>query len=298
MPDICVVMNAGSGSRKREEKLAGLRAAFDAWPGRFELRPTEGKTLEAETDRAVADGFETIVAAGGDGTICAVAGRLRGTGRTMGVIPLGTFNYFARSLGLPEDLTEAVATIVEGEAHPARIGLVNDRTFLNNASIGAYPAILETREDIYRRYGRSRVAAYWSVLLTLARLGTPMRLAVTVDGRREDFRTPLAFIVNNAFQLEQLGLEGAERIREGDFALFVAPDDGRIGMVRHALGLATGNLKPGRDYIFRNGREIEIASRRPARLVARDGERERLASPYRFSILDDALSVMAPRSTA
>ena len=67
------------------------------------------------------------------------------------MIPLGTFNYVARSLGLPETPEEAVAVLAAGETRPLPLGEVNGRVFLNNASLGAYAKILETRASSARR---------------------------------------------------------------------------------------------------------------------------------------------------
>jgi diacylglycerol kinase family enzyme len=84
---------------------------------------------------------------GGDGTICSVASGLLGSDNQMGIIPAGTFNHFARSLNLPETVDEAVNVITNGKIRSTNISVIND-------SIGAYAAILQTREGIYDRWGR------------------------------------------------------------------------------------------------------------------------------------------------
>lgn len=294
-PDICVLMNAGSGDRKGEETARVLEDLFARHPGRFELRALKsGKEIAPQAKRAARAGFRTVVAAGGDGTICAVASSLVGTDCRLGVLPLGTFNYFARSLDLPDDLEAAVEILVAGHSRPVSLGEVNGEIFLNNASLGAYPAILQNREAVYRRWGRSRVAAYWSVLQTLATFHAPLRTKITVDGTLHTFKTPLVFVASNAFQLEELELEGAECIRSGHFAVFVAPDSGRLGLVRNALRLASQTAQPGRDFELLCGADVVVESRRKHSLVARDGERDRIASPFRFRFLRDALQVVAP----
>ena len=177
---ILIVMNPHSGKKKhgRARRPASRR---DRQPPRTAscCARSRGREIEATVKRAVAEGYRTIAAAGGDGTICAVASALVGTGCRMGVIPLGTFNYFARGKGLPEDVAEAVRILCRGRRpRPLNIGEVNGRAFLNNASLGAYSRILESRERIYARCGRSRVAAYWSVLVAL------LELPLAADRRR------------------------------------------------------------------------------------------------------------------
>lgn len=293
--DICVLLNPGSGKRRGAALVAELETIFARHPGRFALRRlSKGTDIPAAARQAAAEGFATVAAAGGDGTISGVAGGLVGSGARLGVLTLGTFNYFARALGLPDTLEEAVGVLLDGRPQPIAIGTVNGHVFLNNASLGAYASILERREDVYRRWGRSRAAAFWSVLTTLAETRDPMVLRVTVDGTPRRLRTPLAFIASNAYQLDQFGLAGADCVRDGQFALFVAPDCGRAELLRFALRLAMRRMEPGRDFELFCGREILIESRRPQRLVARDGERSRMAAPFRFEVKRDALEVLVP----
>ncbi len=298
-PGICVILNIGSGKPDAKSQPDSIREAFASHGAEITLKIIrKGSRLQAETTKAVQEGFKTIVAAGGDGTICGVASILNGSPVVMGILPLGTFNYFARSLDLPLDITEAAGVIVKGHSMPLRIGMVNDSMFLNNASLGAYPAILATREKIYRRWGRSRVAAYWAVIKTLASARRSMRLRLTVDGKSRDVRAPLVFVVNNAYQLEQMNLDGADKIKVGEMALFIAPDATRFGIMRHAVAVATGLASADRNFELVGGKEIDIQNldrpTRGKRTIAKDGERERIAGPYRFRIVQDGLRVLVP----
>lgn len=298
-PDICVIINAGSGKGRGAELADELESHLAGFPDRYTLRLVRhGSEIEKEADRAVQEGFSTIVAAGGDGTICAVASRLAGTGRQMGVLPLGTFNYFARGLSLPEELEEAVRVVTEGHSRTIHVGDVNGRVFLNNASLGAYAAILQRREKVYRRWGRSQLAAYWSVLLALFSFRSMLTLKVTVDGEVRRFRTPMVFVANNPYQLELFELDGVDCVRSGQFALFVAPDCGRFDLIRYALRLAFHSMVPDRDFELLCGSDILVEDRRRRRLVARDGEREYLEGPFRFHLRKDALQVLVPAGPA
>ena len=297
-PDICIVLNRGSGRRSRDA-VARIRAAMDRHPGRFALRAVPRRADPgAVARRAAEEGVATLVAAGGDGTIGAVAEVAARQGLTLGVVPMGTFNFFARGLGLPEDLDAAMDLIARGPTRRVALAEVNGRVFLNNASLGLYPAILARREGTYRRWGRSRMAAHWSVLATFARFHRPLSLRVVVDGKTIRTRTPLVFVARSGYQLERFGLRGAEEARDGRFALFLAPDSSRLQLLVFAVRLAWRSMREGRDYAFASGRSIDIETRSPRRLVARDGERERMEAPFRFRMLDDALSVIAPDDPA
>ena len=292
-----VVLNPRSGhGGGRADTEAEVARACEAAGLDVTIARTGGDTSPDDAAReGLERGFGRIVAAGGDGTICAVASALVGTDATMGVLPMGTFNYFARSLGVPQDLAGAVEVLRTGAPRPVSVASINGETFLNNASLGAYAAILETREDVYRRWGRSRIAAYWSVVKTLATLRAPLRLTIEVGGESVARRTPLVFAVANAFQLDELDLPGRECVEAGGLALFVAPDDGRAGLMRHAAALALGIAGPGRDYELICGAPIRITTRRGSGHVARDGERSRMPGPFELAVSPGALSVLAPR---
>ena len=297
--DIRVILNGRSGKRRGRAQVEELEAIFARYPGRFSLVVVRGgREIGRETARALEEGIPTIVAAGGDGTICGIAAQLAGTGSRMGVLPLGTFNYFARSLGLPEELEEAVRVVAEGHLRAIPVGEVNGRVFLNNASLGAYAAILFRRERVYRRRGRSRLAAYWSVITTLLRFRVSLDATVTVDGAMRQFRTPLIFVAKNAHQLDHFELAGADCVRAGRFAVFVAAESSRLELLRTAFRLAVGNVRASRDFELICGRDVLVALRRRRRFVARDGERERMTGPFRFVVRPDALQVIVPAGAA
>lgn len=297
-PDICVILNPGSGKKKDGDVRRRIEDALARHPGRFALRTVaKGRELPAEVERAAKDGFATLVAAGGDGTIGAVAAAAHRHDLVLGVLPMGTFNYFARGLSLPEEIEEAVDLIAAGTTRTLSIGEVNGKVFLNNASLGLYPAILQQREGTYRRWGRSRLAAHWSLLKTFLRFHRPLTMRVTVDGETVGKRTPLAFVARSDYQLELFGLDGAEDVRAGRFAMFLAPDTTRLGLLFFAIRLAWRSMERGRDFEFYSGEDIVIETRSKRRLVARDGERERMRSPFRFRVLKDALKVIAPTET-
>ena len=99
-----------------------------------------------------------------------------------------------------------------------------------------------------------------------------------------------------AYQLEQYGLGGWRRSAPRPFALFLLPEPGRWGLFRFAMRLAWRSAEAGRDYDVFTGRSIDIETKARRRLVARDGERERMASPFRLRMREEPLTVIAPGS--
>jgi diacylglycerol kinase family enzyme len=134
-----VLLNAAAGVRA-QLTLERLRELFAEQGSAVDVVSIDrGDGLCAAAKAALERGSRTIVAAGGDGTVNAVASCVAGTEAVLGVLPLGTLNHFAKDLGIPLQIEEAVATVVGGQIKRVDVGEVNGRTFVNNSSIGLYP---------------------------------------------------------------------------------------------------------------------------------------------------------------
>ncbi|MFN3577461.1 MAG: diacylglycerol/lipid kinase family protein [Tabrizicola sp.] len=291
-PDICVLANPGSGTSLRNP--GAVDRAMAVFGDRAELRPFSGDPAD-EAMRAVRDGFRIVVAAGGDGSVAGAAHALAGTGVALAVLPLGTFNYFARGLKMPEDPEAAARAILDGAPHDIRVGTLNGRVFLNNVAIGIYPAILEEREAVYARFGRYRLLAHLASLRTILRFQQPYRMEIYQDDTRHSIRTPMVFVARSAYQLDQFGLEGAKAISDDRFVLFLAHQQTRLGFLRLAWRLVRRRVDHGRDVIVSTPRRIAIAVRgRRSIAVALDGEKLRMHLPLRIRLNDHLLQVILP----
>jgi diacylglycerol kinase family enzyme len=292
---ICVLANAGSG-RKSGLRIAQLTAPLRAASLAHEIRLVRrGTHLPTAARKARDDGFATVIAAGGDGTICGVATELAGSGIALGILPLGTFNFFARSLGLENDAEVAMDQLLSGMEIPVAAGEVNGKLFLNNASLGLYPALLEQREAAYAKWGRSRWAAYWSGLRVLVTYNRPSRMTLTLDGIVQERRSPMVFIAQNAYQLEEYGMQdGVALIRAGQLAVYIAPELRRWQLLGFALRIAARIARPYHDFTLIGAGAVQIETRARRRTIARDGEREKMSAPFAFRRLPDVLTVIVP----
>ncbi|WP_265500824.1 diacylglycerol/lipid kinase family protein [Paracoccus beibuensis] len=292
---VCVIMNRGSGKKKHRDIVAQLDERLKPVCGSYELRQSrKGSDLPALARQVAGEGFDLVIAAGGDGTQSAVAGALTETGIAMGVLPGGTFNYLARDLGVGETIEDALDTLLDARVDDVDVGEVNDLIFLNNVSLGAYPQILKTREGIYKRWGRSRVAAYWSVMVALRRLRRPMQLVARVDGDARRFESALVFVARSAYQIESFGLEGADAIRQGKFAVLIAKARQPLPLMRSALRLAFGHSAKDSDFDLILSDHLQIETPKRRQLVAHDGEKTVLYSPFRLQVRHGGLRVLVP----
>jgi diacylglycerol kinase family enzyme len=291
-PDICVLANPRSGTSLRNP--GAVDRAMAVFGPRAELRPFTGDPAD-EAARAVRDGFCVVVAAGGDGSVAGVAHALAGTKAALAVLPLGTFNYFARGLKMPEEPAAAAKAILDGQPHDINVGTLNGRVFLNNIAIGLYPAILEEREAAYARWGRYRFLAHLASLRTILRFQKPYRMDLYQDETRHRIRTPMMFVARSAYQLDQFGLEGGDAISDDRFVMFLAHQQTRLGFLRLAWRLIRKRVDHGRDVIVSTPRRIAVAVRGRRKIsVALDGEKLRMKLPLRIQLNDHVLRVILP----
>ena len=191
-----------------------------------------------------------VVVAGGDGTINAVAQAVLPTGRPFGIVPQGTFNYSPRAHGIPLETTAAAQALLTARLKPVQVGLVNERVFLVNASLGLYPELLQDREQYKREYGRRRSVALLAGLRTLMQEHRPVRVEIEHDAGREVLQTLSIFVGNNPLQLEQVGLPQAEDVQRRRLAAVVVKPVGSMRLVflgrsRPARSIGRGRECPG-----------------------------------------------------
>jgi len=254
---------------------------------------------EAVTRAKAAKGI--VVAAGGDGTINAVAQATLGSGCAFGVLPQGTFNYFSRTHGIPADTAEGMQVLLHETAQPVQVGLVNEKVFLVNASLGLYPQLLEDREHWKRQLGRRRWVAFGSGVLTLLHGYRSLRLRIELNGKTKDIKTPTLFVGNNALQMEQLGFSEAHAIDNGELAGITLRPVGRLTLLFLLLRGSFGNLSDAEQVIRFPFKQLTVRTRTfGARRVkvAVDGEILWLKMPLVFRVADEPLLLVRPTALA
>lgn len=296
-----IVLNAGSGHLETEQRIATIREVMDA-AGRvchLEVveRPERLEDIAREmAARAVADGG-VLVAAGGDGTINTVAHQAVLAGCLFGVLPQGTFNYFGRTHGIPEDLAEAVHALLHARVRPVQIGMLNNKIFLVNASVGLYPALLEEREHDKREYGRSRFVAFLSALKMALRPHRHLRITLELDGKEKRLRTTTLFVGNNRLQMEQVGMDDlTAAVEDGQLVALAPKPMGKFGLLGLLVRGAFGKLGAGDDVIAFAFRRMTVRTpslygRRQLK-VAADGEVSKMATPFEFRVLEGRLKLL------
>lgn len=284
-----VLINASGGTARRLGHGCGhsVNEAFAAAGMAVEVRMLPGAAI-AQVASALG-GRDVIVVGGGDGTLGGAAAALAGKA-ALGILPLGTRNHLARDLGIPADLAAAAKVIAAGHRRRIDLGRVNGRAFVNNASIGAYPQLVDERDERRGPKWLATIPAAWAVLRRMRH--HRLRLDLGKGGR--PIATPLLFVGNNRYALE------AGRLGER-----AALDDGLLSVV--AVAAQRRRELPGFVWRTLRGRgdardfaavgetsELTVAGHGRAIAIALDGEVARLALPLRFTLEARALEVLAP----
>lgn len=283
-----MVLNPGAGGDEEnlrqavEERFSGVRF----------LKLDADGDLGASVREAVDEG-RPVVAAGGDGTVSAVAQHLVETRGVLGVLPAGTRNHFARDLGVG-DLRAALDAVAEGRPRRIDVGRVSGSCFVNNVGLGLYPEVVRERERSEDRVGRWPAAA--AAALRVVRRARRLAGTIEVDGDARRLQAWMVFVGNNRFQTARGHVGARERLDEGilDVGLLLA--DPR-GAGRSQIAWRTLRHRPwqtSRRLVRHTGGRVEVRLHGPARLLSRDGEVEGPTDHLVAEILPRALRVLAP----
>ena len=289
-----VVMNRSAGGPDDPQaRIVELLRAQGEQPR--VLQPDNGRDIAAIARNAAQSAEPIVVAAGGDGTISAVAGALAGSDKILGVLPVGTLNHFAKDLGIPIDLEAAVRTIKEGEVAAVDVGEVNDRIFINNSSLGIYPHIVSRRKAQQQRHARGKwTAFFWATVQALRRFPF-LDLRVAFEGQQIVRRTAFLFVGNNEYKIAGFELGSRSCVNAGKLGLYLSQGTGRLGLFRLAFHALFGRVDQAKDFDVFCVSEARVQTGKRRLLVACDGEVERMQTPLHYRIRPAALHVLVPR---
>jgi diacylglycerol kinase family enzyme len=259
------------------------------------LAARNGAELLTLARRAARGRPPIIVAGGGDGTVSAVASVLAGTDIALGILPLGTLNHFAKDLRIPLDLGQAARAIVAGHCVEVDVGEVNGRVFVNNSSIGLYPAIVHQREKQRRRLGRGKWHALFWAALSVLRHAALLELRLRLENVEEQRRTPFIFIGNNQYIREGFNIGRRARLDSGLLSLYLTRRHDRRALLGLAIRALVGLLHQAKDFEAHTAQSIRIETRHKQVPVATDGEVTVLDTPLDYRIRPRALKVIVPR---
>lgn len=239
-------------------------------------------------------GARLFIAAGGDGTVHHVVQGVAGTDSVLAVIPTGTYNHFARDLGIPLEWEAALDVALSGATRQIDAARINDRFFINNVSLGLYPELVARREEHGRDYPRWK--ARLSALYRTLRKYPHVTLSVAADGQQETIRTHVFLVSNNSYDLEGFGIDAPrETLTEGKLSVYWLAHRTRWGLARMLARYMTGRVRQIPGFTSFRTTRMRVQSSRTALKVGIDGELFTLQTPLTLVSVPRAVAVRVPR---
>ncbi|MDQ2991383.1 MAG: YegS/Rv2252/BmrU family lipid kinase [Candidatus Eremiobacteraeota bacterium] len=286
-----VVLIAKLSSKKGPEAFSEVTRALTARGISIaEAHQVENrKELRKRVRQASKSGHKYIVVAGGDGSQCAAVQALAYSKSVLCVIPAGTGNSFAQSLGMKPTIEDAINTIVDGKVERVDLGVVNGAYFANFATIGLAARIgLETPKLLKKIAGG--VAYGLSAVVPILR-DKPFEAKISWEKNNLKVSTFQMIIASGRFFGNTPILPDAS-IKSGRLAFFTSVGPSRVDVMRMYLAFLAGDQTSLPDAQYFRTKKLKITTK-GRQLIAVDGSKFG-RTPAKFSIARKALRVMVP----
>lgn len=288
-----LILNPTSGTNSTVEALPAIVSALEGANLRVVLSFTSADTPPtALAEQAVQDGFDLVVVAGGDGTVSAVAKGLLHSNVPLGILPVGTYNNIARSLGIPNTAEEALKVVLAGQERQIDVGSANGAIFLEVAGVGLDAQLFPVAEQIKEGAWFQLQAA----LRTLVRF-RPRRLRIELeDGRQIMPRPLLATVSNLPYFGANYAIAPEARPDSGQLVLSIFENFTKFQLLSYFASLANGNPVDEPRITTYHGTRFKISTvRRPDQNVHVDGQVVQ-HTPVTFEVQPKALCVVVPNN--
>jgi len=256
---VTVVVNPASGPD--DDTADRLRQLL---PDARLVAVAEGEDL-ADVLYAAAGDAEVLGIAGGDGSVGCAMQVAAGRGLPLAVVPAGTYNHFARDLGI-SSAGDTARALASGQAGHVDVGCVGDRPFVNTVSIGGYPEMVVLRDRLAGELGTLPAAA----VAAIRTLATARPHELLIDGRQR--RVWMLFCGNCTYQPPGLAPVWRERLDDGLLDVRLISAERPLGRTRFVASLVAGRLTRSRVYERWTAERVEVRAAAAPFRFAWDGE--------------------------
>jgi diacylglycerol kinase (ATP) len=288
-----VLWNEGAGVKaglptNRTPSADELRELFRTHGVEAEIVPTSSEEdAIARCRQAIADGCRSLIAAGGDGTVRAIARTLTGSGVALGILPLGSVMNIARSLDIPRELDDAARVIATGVVREMDVGFVEERAFFESTSIGLHAALF--REGA--KFDKGDRLALFRAIRVIVRY-RPSRMRIDLADRTITTRALAVSIANGPYAGLGFTVAPGARLDDGQLDVRVFRGFSKWELLRHFLAIVAGRraIEPRIDT-YRSP-TVRVSSTRP--LPVRPDDEPPMTTPVSFFVLPRSLRVIVP----
>ena len=288
-----IVSNPTAGRHAQGALREALARHFQKAGIVYEIVETQPAERVGERVRLrLRDGFDLVVAAGGDGTVSAVIDGLLEASVPLGIVPMGTGNLLARELDIPHEIEEAVAMLA-GASRQQRIDVmrINDRSYVLNAGIGILAAVVGgTSRREKRIWGP---LAYWGAAVRKTLGVKPRHILVVVDGQAQKHWAVDATVLNGGMLARIIYPNGPKiRLDDGHLDLWIMRMRTLLDYPRYLLSVFSGRPASSLAWHARAFRRVEIRCHHPM-VVQADGDVIG-TTPLTVDLLPGAVTVLVP----
>jgi diacylglycerol kinase (ATP) len=241
--------------------------------------------------REIDEKAQYVIVGGGDGTLSTCADHLAGTSVALGVLPMGTGNTFARSIGIPLDLKEAAQTIADGHIETSDVGRVNGQAFLNSVSLGLSCEIAGALDkETKKKLG----LLSWPVVgARVLWRHKPLQIRIRSHERSFVVRTHQLLIVNGRYVAGPIAASPDASVQDHTLDVFTLGGAGQFSLVRATWAWLRGRHLHSADTKYFETQKLRIESLRRPLDANVDGEINE-KTPLDIEIQPGALRVVVP----
>jgi diacylglycerol kinase (ATP) len=242
------------------------------------------------TEAVRATGAPLVIVGGGDGTLSSVVQHIEGTGRTLGVMPFGTGNAFAKDLGIPANIKKAAEIIAAGKTAQVDVGIANGKMFLNVATLGLTTLIARELDSGLKKI--SSTAAYLLAVIRALQKIKPFDAILTIDGESHAFRTIQIVIGNGRFHAGSLMVAEEASLNAGKLQIYALTGTNKTALLKMAMRARSGKQSELDEVVTFAAQSAHLETT-PSRSVTLDGEVS-TQTPLQLKVLPKVLKVAVP----
>ncbi len=237
--------------------------------------------------------IEAVIVGGGDGSQSLAASLLAGSGKALGVLPLGTMNLLARDLDMPSDLMEAVDRLAQSHAEPIDLGDLNGRAFHSLAGLGFFARMAEERQRARNEIPFARWLAFVVALFRALTRTDRMSLVIETENGKLNRRCSAVLVTNNIYRETEWT---RRRMSDGLLEVHIVRGWTWLPLAGAGFDVMMGRWRQTGRIESILARNVVISTRRKRVGVSIDGELVRVETPLVFNVRRGALTVLRPET--
>jgi diacylglycerol kinase family enzyme len=272
---------------------AKLEAAAVEYHISYQFFISKSEDLENTFNKIIAEGYEAIIVGGGDGTVRTIAQLAVKHPIPLAILPLGTFNIFAKQLAFPNDLIELFKIINRNKIKMVDVGLLNDYVFLNHSSIGFYSHILKLRKKHKAILGKSKLLKIMFTLLNFFKVLPIYQLEVKVDEKLLTIKTCFIFIGNNYHDTDLFHFGNRASLTSGIVSIYILKCKNRWEVFKCIMATLFKHFNEEKYLSQYSVENVRINAESKSINTVIDGDLFRLETPLCYTILNKKLPVFS-----